>query len=227
MTITPDSPLYQKAFEQYLRKGTLMDVSIKTLLQKAETAASHTTAFYIWHTQGDGKVRPSHAANEGRIFAWDKPPATGNPGEDFGCRCWAEPYHGIAPKPKPEPIPAEPGLDPVYPELLFFPLFRLGRILSAVVRGIRAFSTDTLTPAQARNLNRFDKKLPKDAGEITITEGSNGQRIFRSDVPAKNIPGSYARYEKIVDKAGNTVSYTKTTYGSNGNIVHVKVKFGE
>ncbi len=51
--------------------------------------------------------------------------------------------------------------------------------------------------------------------------------IFRSDVPAKNIPGSFARYEKVVDRAGNTVSYTKTTYGPNGEIIHVKVKFGD
>ena len=41
--------------------------------------------------RGDGKVRPSHAANDGRVFAWDDPPPTGHPGEDYGCR-WAEPY---------------------------------------------------------------------------------------------------------------------------------------
>lgn len=50
----------------------------------------HQTTHYIWHTQGDDKVRPSHAANNGRIFSWINPPSTGNPGEDFGCRCWAE-----------------------------------------------------------------------------------------------------------------------------------------
>lgn len=46
---------------------------------------------YIWHTQEDDKVRSSHAANNGRIFSWDEPPATGHPGEDFNCRCWAQP----------------------------------------------------------------------------------------------------------------------------------------
>jgi SPP1 gp7 family putative phage head morphogenesis protein len=53
-----------------------------------------TTTHYIWRTQGDGNVRPSHAANEGKIFAWDNPPPMGNPGEAFGCRCWAEPHEG-------------------------------------------------------------------------------------------------------------------------------------
>jgi len=37
-------------------------------------------------------VRESHAANDGKIFAWDAPPPTGHPGEDYGCRCTAEPY---------------------------------------------------------------------------------------------------------------------------------------
>lgn len=52
----------------------------------------HVTTHYIWRTQGDGKVRPEHAANNGKIFAWNDAPSTGHPGEDFHCRCWAEPY---------------------------------------------------------------------------------------------------------------------------------------
>ena len=58
-----------------------------------ETAERHTTARYIWRTRGDGKVRPEHAANNGKIFSWDNPPSTGHPGEAYGCRCWAEAYH--------------------------------------------------------------------------------------------------------------------------------------
>jgi hypothetical protein len=42
-------------------------------------------------------VRASHAANNGRIFAWDNPPETGHPGEDYGCRCTEEAYTGIIP----------------------------------------------------------------------------------------------------------------------------------
>ena len=37
-------------------------------------------------------MRPGHSANDGRIFAWDDPPPTGNPGDDFGCRCTAETF---------------------------------------------------------------------------------------------------------------------------------------
>lgn len=47
---------------------------------------------YRWQTVGDERVRDSHASKDGRIFSWDDPPAdTGHPGEDFQCRCWAEP----------------------------------------------------------------------------------------------------------------------------------------
>jgi len=47
---------------------------------------------YTWRTALDERVRATHKANEGRKFKWNKPPAvTGHPGEDFQCRCIAEP----------------------------------------------------------------------------------------------------------------------------------------
>lgn len=50
---------------------------------------------YIWQTSGDERVREEHAANDGQIFDWDKPPATGHPGEDINCRCVAIPYFNL------------------------------------------------------------------------------------------------------------------------------------
>lgn len=47
---------------------------------------------YIWRTVGDERVRDTHESNDGQLFSWDNPPAeTGHPGEDYQCRCWAEP----------------------------------------------------------------------------------------------------------------------------------------
>lgn len=77
------SVAYRRAFEAYIRKGVPIDLSVKK---------ARPTTHYIWRTRGDSKVRPSHAANDGKIFAWDDPPPTGHPGEDFGCRCRAEAY---------------------------------------------------------------------------------------------------------------------------------------
>jgi len=130
MNITTDSHIYQKAFEQYLRKGIPIQISLKALMTKAaETRASHTTTHYIWRTTGDDKVRPSHAANEGKIFAWAKPPATGHSGEDYNCRCTAEPY--ISPFLPNDPTINDPPLDPVYPELLLIPFLRIPRLILA------------------------------------------------------------------------------------------------
>ena len=45
------------------------------------------TKYYIWHTQGDDKVRSSHAELDGTIHSVDEGIF---PGEDYNCRCWAE-----------------------------------------------------------------------------------------------------------------------------------------
>lgn len=45
---------------------------------------------YTWKTVLDGRERPSHNANNGKVFAWASPPAkTGHPGHDVNCRCRA------------------------------------------------------------------------------------------------------------------------------------------
>ena len=48
---------------------------------------------YTWRTSRDEIVRPTHRVKEGNVYRWDDPPAdTGHPGEDYQCRCSAEPY---------------------------------------------------------------------------------------------------------------------------------------
>lgn len=89
------TPAYKKAFNDYLRRGVPVEWSMKAAAARGELflkAAEHPTTHYVWRTRGDGRVRASHAANNGRVFSWDYPPATGHPGEDYGCRCVAEPY---------------------------------------------------------------------------------------------------------------------------------------
>lgn len=80
---------YKRAFEAYMRSGEPIRLDEVKARAKNE---ERTTTHYVWRTRGDGKVRPSHRANDGKIFARDDPPPTGHPGEDYGCRCWAEAY---------------------------------------------------------------------------------------------------------------------------------------
>lgn len=46
---------------------------------------------YEWSTSLDERVRPSHAAREGKVFSWDDPPEDGHPGQPINCRCTAIP----------------------------------------------------------------------------------------------------------------------------------------
>lgn len=116
------TPAYKKAFNLYLRRGIPIELSLKAALQE------HPTTHYIWRTRGDGKVRASHAANNGRIFSWDNPPPVGHPGEDFGCRCTAEPYYGH--------VIYDPPIETVYPELVLIPLLRVSRGAIALAIGL-------------------------------------------------------------------------------------------
>lgn len=68
-------------------------------------------------------MRHSHAANEGKIFAWDNPPPTGHPGEEYNCRCTAEPYYGN--------FINDPPIEPVYPEFYIIGLLRGPKLIAA------------------------------------------------------------------------------------------------
>lgn len=46
---------------------------------------------YEWRGVMDARERPSHVALQGLIFAWDKPPPIGHPGESIQCRCQPSP----------------------------------------------------------------------------------------------------------------------------------------
>jgi len=61
--------------------------SAVTRVRQTKSGITH----YIWRTSKDDRVRPSHEENEGKRFAWSDPPSTGHPGEDYNCRCTAEP----------------------------------------------------------------------------------------------------------------------------------------
>lgn len=139
---------YRKAYAHYLRRGTPLDIGLK--------AAEYPTPYYIWRTRGDDKVRSAHAENNGKIFAWNDPPPTGNPGEDYGCRCWGEPYYNI---------PNDPPIEPIYPIETLVGLVSgggvLGRLAFSLLRRISDIDAKTLSASQFNNLQRFDKNFQK------------------------------------------------------------------
>lgn len=46
---------------------------------------------YTWRGILDARERPEHVAREGKVFAWNKPPSDGHPGQPIRCRCTAAP----------------------------------------------------------------------------------------------------------------------------------------
>lgn len=72
---------------------------------------------YVWRSSDDERVRSTHASKDDRKFQWDQPPSgTGHPGQDYQCRCYAEPdftpiiegtevIEPPAPLPQPTPTP--------------------------------------------------------------------------------------------------------------------------
>ena len=63
-------------------------------------AVSAGSEGYIWRTAEDGRVRPTHAALNGRFIRWDDPPECdpghhAHAGQIWNCRCWAEPVFSV------------------------------------------------------------------------------------------------------------------------------------
>jgi hypothetical protein len=100
-----------------------------------------------------------------------------------------------------------------------------GDLLKGLKYAVKAPKT-TATAEQLANLARFEKKLPANATPTKVFDLPNGGKVFQADSASRNIPGSFAQYEKQVDAAGNTLQYTKTTFGPNSEIIHLKDKIG-
>lgn len=85
---------------------------------------------YVWRTVGGRRTRDSHLALEGTYHDWNNPPMVQSgrssralhPGEDYNCRCWAEPALGPEAAERDYKIPADdnyfenirPGIKPAY-----------------------------------------------------------------------------------------------------------------
>ncbi|MBI1274754.1 hypothetical protein GC177_02135 [bacterium] len=133
------TPVFLKAVKHYGEHGRN-----KKLPKDVEAAleGDHPTTHYIWHTAGDTHVRPEHAANDGKIFAWSKPPKTGHPGEAAGCRCWAEDYYRSVKDIDDPPIEA------VYPELILAPILKVGS--QAIRLAIQLIKGTSRSPAPSQ-----------------------------------------------------------------------------
>lgn len=96
----PNDPAFADALYAFRRVKTIpfdeTDIGPGSLTDRIlleELAREDKDANYIWCTVGDEKVREEHAARNGKIYSFGDPPNGENPGEDYNCRCWAEPVN--------------------------------------------------------------------------------------------------------------------------------------
>ena len=142
---------------------------------------------YIWHSQDDAKVRSDHAANEGKIFSWDNPPPTGHPGEDFNCRCWAEPVIGNSFLDGSDID--DPPIEEVHPELLLIPVLGLRRIAA---EGLEAIGKTVIKVFRRKPRLDNTKTWPKPPTERKLIEGN----------PSRNKPRSRGEKSLYDDNGG-------------------------
>ena len=141
--------------------------------------------YYIWRTVEDGKVRAVHAQYNRTIRSWADAP---DPGEDYNCRCWAEPIDASIAEIN------DPPLRGFYPETFLIPLLRVPRLYNAwrtwnISRKtewtLGKFKSETRWSNQLRNRDWTPDQISE-----TIQKGK------RFPAPNKVNPGNKAtRYE--------------------------------
>jgi len=78
--VNPDDPAISSAIRRYAEQ-------LNARFQQAGLGVTE----YIWRSSDDVRVRSSHRDYDDRRFSWDEPPGGKHPGEDYNCRCFAEP----------------------------------------------------------------------------------------------------------------------------------------
>lgn len=151
--------------------------------------------FYIWRTVRDDHVRSQHAAREGKVFSWNKAPEGGHPGEDYNCRCWAEPasqeqYWQMV----------DPPIEPAYPEALIFSIFK-------IERGVFMAAQNLLK--KIRNLSNSNS-LPTDHGKIRMSQRNISKKEIDEAIRTARRSGN------IVTKNGKYGTPQNIYTGSNG-----------
>lgn len=143
---------------------------------------------YIWRTVGDSAVRSSHAAMDGRTCRWDDPtvyldratntwlPRSGiggvelHPGQDFQCRCSAEPdFDDVA-----EDLGAQPRVAPRVPAAVAAAPFRRSAKRVPVAKGKPQFFRRG-APQQA-----FAVEIYKDSFETVAGYTAKGKLLGRN-----------------------------------------------
>lgn len=177
ITGIPDAEVFQ-ALKEFQRDNGLPPTgearpSDDTVQALNDAMEKNPEGQYIWRTVGDDKVRDAHAQYNGTVRDFSDSP---DPGEDYNCRCWAE--------------PVSDAINPVYPELILIPALKLGRIFKIVSeffkRSDKKDFTDhgSLRSGQRKASQKQIQeaiRTAKETGNVTTKTGKYGtpQNVYR------------------------------------------------
>jgi Phage Mu protein F like protein len=181
---------------------------LDALLWESFLKIKQTDDLYIWRTSEDEKVRPSHAANNGKIFSRSSPPPTGNPEDDFNCRCTDEEYTETYDIDK---------IEPVYPELFFAPFLKLGNVFTRAVDAIKY----TLGRGNIPKNDRFTSHgaIRSTQRKITMKEAEKAIETAKKSGDVTTKIGRYGTPQNIY-RGSNGVTVVVETAGRNaGKII--------
>lgn len=198
------------------------DETVATL-NDAMKAQEQTSERYIWRSVHDDKTRATHAARSGREFSWNTPPGGGHPGEDYNCRCWAEPVR-IAYKP-----PITKDKKTLYPDAIKSTLGPLDLLLGGIVlrntEGSLQLAFKIIQKIYKPNTSQNSKKLTGH-GKIRVDQRritpAEIQEAIKTSRKSGNIVTKIGKYGTPQDiyKGSNGITVVMETSGRNaGKII--------
>jgi peptidoglycan hydrolase-like protein with peptidoglycan-binding domain len=181
------------------------DGTVKALNKEA---AKTPHGQYIWRTVEDEKVRKGHAQYNRTIRNWSDSP---DPGEDFNCRCWAEPVER-------QRNIYDPPIRPVYPELLLLTFLPVGRgAIGIAVRVLKTIKSKKLTTKSEKltehgKLRMHERKIMQAEIEVAIkTARKTGNIVTKV--------GKYGTPQNVYTGSNGVTVVEETTGRNAGKII--------
>jgi predicted chitinase len=170
---------------------------------------------YIWRSQGDSRVRAAHAGYDDQVFSWSALPEGGHPGQDWNCRCTAEPIidQNAIPEGATCDIVTGDRLASVFPDAD-------GEKLNAIARELDLRIVSGQLDTRER-LIHFLAQMKQEAGDsATLVEGLNynPRGLRKTYTYFLKHPDDAERYGRTQDHPSDPVSIANLAYANrNGN----------
>ena len=170
---------------------------------------------YIWRSSDDSRVRAAHAEYDDHIFLWSAPPEGGHPGQDWNCRCTAEPIIDLNAIPEGATCDILTGdrLASVFPDAD-------NEILASIARELDLRIVSGKLNTRERLIHFLAQMRQEAGGDARLVESLNYNPRGLRDTYRYflNNPDDAERYGRTEDHPADPVSIANLAYANrNGN----------